>query len=84
MAYQNRHGVITPSAPTAFLTPAEKKIVDGEGSFDAALYKVWLADYLIRALKSGRITVRTSHQHRSFDDHLVPEAEWGYEQLDPT
>ena len=76
VAYQNRHGVITPSAPTGFLTPAEKRIVDGEGSFDTALYKVWLADYLIRALKSGRITVRTSHQHRSFDDHLVPEAEW--------
>lgn len=76
VAYQNKHGVITPTAPTDFLTPAEKKIVENEGHFDGPLYKVWLADYLIRALKSGRITVRTSHQHRSFDDHLVPEAEW--------
>jgi len=74
--YQNKHGIINSTAPTDFLTSAEKKIVENEGNFDTALYKVWLADYLIRALKSGRITVRTSHQHRSLDDHLVPEAEW--------
>lgn len=75
-AYQNKQGVITSTAPTDFLTPAEKKIVDNEGHFESALYKVWLTEYLIRALKSGRITVRTSHQHRAFDDHLVPEVEW--------
>lgn len=76
VAYQNRHGVVTATAPTDFLTAAEKKIVDNEGHFDTALYKVWLADYLIRALKSGRITVRTSHQHRAFDEHLIPQTEW--------
>jgi TnpA family transposase len=76
LAYQHKHGVVTITAPTDFLSSNEKKIVENEGNFDAALYKVWLADYLIRALKSGRITVRNSHQHRAFDDHLVPQAEW--------
>lgn len=56
VAYQNKHGVITSAAPADFLTSGEKKVVENEGNFDAALYKVWLADYLIRALKSGRIT----------------------------
>jgi TnpA family transposase len=43
---------------------------------DLALYRVLLARYVMEELKGARITVRTSHTHKAFEDYLIDEVTW--------
>ncbi|MCU0471714.1 MAG: hypothetical protein MUF58_24355, partial [Arcicella sp.] len=75
--YQKKQGVLNPNAPIEFLNREERKQVkDGSNSFNEPLYKVLLAKYVHKSLKSGKINVGVSHQFKAFEDYMIPQDEW--------
>jgi TnpA family transposase len=75
--YQKKQGVLNPNAPVEFLNKEERKQVkDGSNSFNEPLYKVLLAKYVHKSLKSGKINVGVSHQFKAFEDYMIPQNEW--------
>jgi len=75
--YQKKRGDLTPNAPMDFLNKEEKeRIKAGKNSFNEPLYKVLLAKYIHKSLKSGRINVQVSHQFKAFEDYMISEEDW--------
>lgn len=78
--YQQKAGHIskltkTSDLPVDFLTRDERHSVL-QPVVDLALYRVLLARYVMEELKGGRITVRTSHTYKAFEDYLIDEHSW--------
>lgn len=78
--YQQKAGNIshltkTSDLPVDFLTRDERHSVL-QPVVDLALYRVLLARYVMEELKGGRITVRTSHTYKAFEDYLIDEQTW--------
>jgi TnpA family transposase len=78
--YQQKAGNISQlnkptDLPVDFLTRDEQQAVL-QPIVDLALYRVLLAQYVLVELKSGRITVRTSHTYKAFEDYLIDEQTW--------
>jgi hypothetical protein len=60
-----------------FLNKEEKeRIKEGKNSFNEPLYKVLLAKYIHKSLKSGRINVQVSHQFKAFEDYMISQEDW--------
>jgi hypothetical protein len=79
--YQKNQGVLNLNAPVEFLNKEERKQVkDGSNSFNEPLYKVLLAKYIHKFLKSGKINVGASHQFKAFEDYMIPQNEWDKNQ----
>lgn len=78
--YQQKAGNISQVSKAADL-PVDFLIRDERHSVlqpvaDLALYRVLLARYVMEELKGGRITVRTSHTYKAFEDFLIDEQTW--------
>ena len=78
--YQQKTGNISQISkitdiPVVFLTRNERHSVL-QIVLDLALYWVLLARYVMEELKSARITVRTLHTHKAFEDYLIDEVIW--------
>lgn len=78
--YQQKAGNIsqltkTSDLPVDFLTRDERHSVL-QPVVDLALYRVLPARYVMEELKGGRITVRTSHTYKAFEDDLIEEQTW--------
>lgn len=75
--YQKKQGDLTPNAPVEFLNKQERQQVQqANNGFNEPLYKVLLAKYINKSLKSGRIIVGTSHQFKAFEEYMIDQAEW--------
>lgn len=75
--YQKKYGILTPNAPMEFLSKQEiEQIKQGKNGFNEPLYKILLAKYIHKSLKSGRINVSVSHQFKAFEDYMIDETEW--------
>ena len=75
--YQKKQGILNPNAPVEFLNREERKqIKEGSNSFNEPLYKVLLAKYVHKSLKSGKINVGVSQQFKPFEDYMIPQDEW--------
>lgn len=75
--YQAKKGDVTPTAPTAFLDDADKRLLTGEkGKFRTSLYKALLFLKVADAVKAGTLHVEESYRYRSLDDYLIPPDEW--------
>lgn len=75
--YQKKHGDLTPNAPMEFLNKEEKeRIKEGKNSFNEPLYKILLAKYIHKSLKSGRMNVQVSHQFKAFEDYMISQEDW--------
>lgn len=75
--YQKKQGILNPNAPVEFLNREERKqIKEGSNSFNEPLYKVLLAKYVHKSLKSGKINVGVSQQFKPFEDYMIPQNEW--------
>ena len=69
------------TVPPAFLTPAERRAVQGqEGGIHVTLYKMLLLVHLMRCLKSGTMNLLESYKYRPLDDYLIPRAQWQHEK----
>ena len=75
--YQKKQGILNPNAPVEFLNREERKqIKEGSNSFNEPLYKVLLAKYVHKSLKSCKINVGVSQQFKPFEDYMIPQDEW--------
>ncbi|MBC7407402.1 MAG: Tn3 family transposase [Arcicella sp.] len=75
--YQKKQGILNLNAPIEFLNREERKqIKEGSNSFNEPLYKVLLAKYVHKSIKSGKINVGVSHQFKAFEDYMIPQDEW--------
>ena len=83
--YQQKGGQLSNLArpqdlPLDFLPRAERGAVRAESSSAAGmnlnLYRILLARAVVNELKAGRITVRTSHTYKAFEDYLIDETTW--------
>ena len=75
--YQAKEGAITPTAPTAFLSDQEQRLLTQEkGKFRVSLYKALLFLKVADAVKSGTLHVEESYRYRSLDDYLIPRDQW--------
>ena len=63
---------LPPRAPTAFLSPAWRKIVGSGATIDRRAYEVAVMAALRDRLRSGDIWVEGSRAFRAFDDFLLP------------
>ncbi len=63
---------LPPRAPTAFLSPAWRKIVGSGATIDRRAYEVAVMAALRDRLRSGDIRVEGSRAFRAFDDFLLP------------
>ncbi len=63
---------LPPRAPTAFLSPAWRKIVGSGATIDRRAYEVAVIAALRDRLRSGDIWVEGSRAFRAFDDFLLP------------
>jgi TnpA family transposase len=73
--YKAKEGVITHTAPMAFLDPDEQQVVV-EGKFRVSLYKTLLFIKIAEAIKAGALNVKNSYRHRSLDDYMIPRPKW--------
>lgn len=87
--YQQKGGNIGSIAkpqdlPIDFLARPERKAVGMEAStvsdMNLPLYRILLARAVMEELKAGRITVRTSHMYKAFEDYLLDETTWQVQQ----
>jgi TnpA family transposase len=75
--YQGRSGSIDKTAPTAFLTPEQRKLLlDQDGKFRVSLYKALLFLAVADAVKSGALNLLHSAKYRSLDDYMIPKPDW--------
>src|SRR5271169_1581339 len=63
---------LPPRAPTAFLTPAWRKLIGTGAALDRRAYEVAVMMTLRDRLRSGDIWVAGSRAFRAFDDFLLP------------
>lgn len=75
--YQKKQGDLTSNAPVDFLNKQElQQVQQASNGFNEPLYKVLLAKYINKSLKSGRIIVGVFHQFKAFEDYMIDETEW--------
>ncbi len=75
--YQQKDGNIDRSAPVNFLSVEQQAaLTSADGKFRVSLYKVLLYVEIALALKSGVLNLVHSEKYRSFDEYLIPKAEW--------
>lgn len=75
--YKQRDGVVSPTAPLAFLTDEEQQaVVEGTGTFRVSLYKALLFVKIAEAIKAGALNVKHSYKYRSLEDYLIPKQTW--------
>ena len=81
--YQKRKGIITHTAPVAFLSNEEKQLLTKpKGKFRVSLYKPLLFIKTSDAVKSGTMNVEESYRYRSLDDYLIPKDKWDRQRED--
>jgi len=71
--YQHKDGVVGATAPMAFLTDMEQRVVV-EGTFRVSLYKALLFIKIAEAIKAGALNITHSYKYRSLDEYLIPKA----------
>ncbi len=75
--YQEKSGSINKTAPTAFLTPEQRKLLlDQDGKFRVSLYKALIFLAVADAVKSGTLNLLHSAKYRSLDDYMIPKPDW--------
>lgn len=71
-----KDGAISSSAPIDFLNNEEKKHLIGGDRFRISLYKVFLFQYVAKAIKSGSLNLKHSYKYRSLDSYLINKQRW--------
>jgi hypothetical protein len=75
--YQDKQGVVSHTAPLAFLTDEEQQaVVEGTGTFRVSLYKALLFVKMAEAIKAGTLNLKHSYKYRSLEDYLIPKPAW--------
>ena len=73
--FQQKQGVLTPSAPVKFLDEQDQNALLGK-RFNVSLYKILLFRAVAQALKSGRLNLLHSYRYKAFDDYLIDATTW--------
>lgn len=75
--FKDRGGIITDKAPTGFLDTGEcKALIDDAGIFRPSLYKVFLFQSVVAAIKSGHLNLRQSYKYRPMDSYMIDRERW--------
>jgi TnpA family transposase len=68
-------------APMGFLDTEQKTaLLREQGTFRVSLYKVFLFQAIMTAIKSGHLNVETSYKYRPMDAYLIDEQRWQREK----
>lgn len=74
--FRTNNGEIGTDAPVDFLNNDEKDIIFAGNKLRVSLYKILLFFSIADAIKSGKLTLKYSHDYRSFDEYLINKNIW--------
>ena len=75
--YQKNDGNVDKSAPVGYLSAEQcSALTAPDGRFRISLYKALLFVEIAEAIKSGALNLMHSEKYRSFDEYLIPKAQW--------